>query len=304
MGWGEYSSDSRSERLYSSAVSKGYRDTEDYMSRKEQVFESRSMNNAMSPHGITVRESRDSAEHPESLAIIIALDVTGSMGTVPHHLVKEGLPKIMEGIIQAGIPDPQVLFLAVGDTNYDSAPLQVGQFESSDELLDKWLTSVYLEGGGGGNYGESYHLAWYFAGKHTSIDCFEKRKQKGLLFTIGDEPVLENISKNHIQRLMGPGQYSDMSAAELLKEASKMYEVYHIHIAETHSGQRLETVDRWRQLIGQSLLIADSHEDVSNIIRDTILANIKPGKAAHEITTPKKDVSEKSEKPNEEEILL
>jgi hypothetical protein len=202
MGGGSYSSVKRVSRLSNYASEKGFKSVDDYMSTKENVFEERSLNNAMDPHDVAVRESRDSDEHPNSLAIIIALDVTGSMGSIPHHLVKEGLPSIMEGIIQAGIPDPQVLFLGIGDTNFDSAPLQVGQFESSDELLDKWLTSVYLEGGGGGNVGESYHLAWYFAAKHTSIDCFEKRKQKGLLFTIGDEPVLDNLPKAQLQKCM------------------------------------------------------------------------------------------------------
>ena len=56
----------------------------------------------------------------------------------------------------------------------DSAPLQVGQFESSDELLDKWLTNIYFEAGGGGNGGESYALAWYFAALKTATDSMEK----------------------------------------------------------------------------------------------------------------------------------
>lgn len=38
-----------------------------------------------------IRECRDSEEHPESLPIIIALDVTGSMGMVPHSLITGGL---------------------------------------------------------------------------------------------------------------------------------------------------------------------------------------------------------------------
>lgn len=298
MGDGSYSNSARTERLYSTAISEGYSDIKDYMSRKENVFKQRSINNAMNPFGVKIRESRDSDEHPNSLAIIIGLDVTGSMGSVPHYLVREGLPKIMEGIIQAGIPDPQVLFVAVGDSNYDNAPLQIGQFESSDELLDKWLTDVYLEGGGGGNTGESYHLAWYFAARHTSIDCLEKRNQKGILFTIGDEPVLNNIPKDHLKRIMGTGQYSDMSAGELLLEASKKYETYHIHIAETHAGHIQDTIDSWKQLMHDNLLIAQHHDNVAKIITDTVLSNVKPGRLADET------VKKNPEKSDDEEILL
>ena len=46
---------------------------------------------------------------------ILALDVTGSMGSIPHYLVKDGLPNIMDGLIKKGIADPQVLFMGIGD---------------------------------------------------------------------------------------------------------------------------------------------------------------------------------------------
>lgn len=298
MGGGDYSSKNRSSRLYSVATDKGFLDTEEYMASAGNVFEQKSINNAMNPEGIVVRESRDSDEHPESLAIIIALDVTGSMGSVPHALVKNGLPAIMESIIQAGIKDPQVLFLGIGDSNFDSAPLQVGQFESSDELLDKWLTSVYLEGGGGGNYGESYHLAWYFAARHTSIDCFEKRKQKGMLFTIGDEPVLDLLPEKHLKNIMGKGQYGDMTASELLVEAAKTYNTCHIHIRETYAGNNQETVDQWKQLIGSNLLIAEKHTDVANIIKAAIMSNMPVG------GTNANTKSTKENEETEEQILL
>jgi hypothetical protein len=235
-----------------------------------EIFTSKSINNAMNPHGVKVREARDSAEHPNSLAIILGLDVTGSMGSVPHYLVKEGLPHIMETIIKNGEPDPQLLFMGIGDHEYDRAPLQIGQFESSDELLDKWLTDIYLEGGGGGNPGESYMLAWYFAAYHTSIDCFEKRKRKGFLFTVGDEPVLDKVPANFLKKLMGEGQFETYTAEQLVEKASEMYNVYHIHVKETASGSRQHVVDGWKQLMADNVIVAQRREDVSGIIADIV----------------------------------
>ena len=241
-----------------------------------EIFTQRSINNAMNPYGVIVRESRDSEEHPNSVAIILALDVTGSMGTVPHHLVKTGLPDIMVTIIEKGIKDPQLLFLAVGDHECgDQAPLQVGQFESNDELLDKWLTDVFLEGGGGGNQGESYHLAWYFAAKHTSIDCFEKRGEKGFLFTVGDEPVLSEIPKKRLDEISGPGHQGSYSSKQLLDAAREKYNVYHLHIKETASGSRQEVMDGWRQLMADNLIIVNKHQEVSGIISDIITKSVK-----------------------------
>ena len=208
-----------------------------------------------------------------SLAIVLALDVTGSMGSVPHFLVKEGLPDIMDKIIKQGEPDPQILFLGIGDHECDTSPLQVSQFESGDELLDKWLTGIYLEGGGGPNAGESYMLAWYFAAYHTATDCFEKRKKKGYLFTIGDEPVLRDVPARALKTLMGDGQYEDFSSAALRDKAAEKYNVYHIHIHETGSGSRQEVIDGWKQLMADNLIVADRKEDVSKIISDTGIGN-------------------------------
>ena len=258
------------------------------------VFKMTAINNAMSPKGVKIRESRDSEEHPNSIAIIVALDETGSMGTVPHHLVQEGLPNLMDRILKAGVADPQVLFLGIGDHECDRAPLQVSQFESSDELLDKWLTSVYLEGLGGGNEGESYALAWYFAGRHTSIDCHEKRGIKGILFTIGDEPVLQDYPARVLQNLMGEGQYSDETAQTLLAKAREKYNCFHVHIAETGAGSMRSTVDGWKQLMGPDhLLVAKSHKDVPELIAEAILKTL--GK-----TKPADSAAPVAEKPSEQ----
>ena len=282
MGWGYYSVDDRAAR----AASVGYG-----TKSAREIFTQRAINNAMNPHGVRLRESRDSAEHPNSVAIVLALDVTGSMGSIPHHLVKEGLPTIMGRIIQSGTSDPQLLFLAVGDHECDNSPLQVGQFESSDELLDKWLTDVYLEGGGGGNAGESYLLAWYFAGFHTSIDCYEKRTQKGFLFTIGDEPTLPYILDQSLRRIMGDGQHQTYNADQLLDRARERYHVYHLHIRETGAGSMQATMDGWKQLMGDHLLILERHEEVSTVIPEIIARHapktaVKPIASATPSKTP------------------
>lgn len=260
MGHGTYSMSARSVR----AEELGY-----HTKSAGEIFKQKSINNAMNPHGVTLRESRDSDDHPNSLAIMLGLDVTGSMGTVPHHLVKDGLPTIVDSIMKAGIKDPQILFMGIGDHECDQSPLQVGQFESSDELLDKWLTDIYLEGGGGGNYGESYSLAWYFSTK-TSIDCLEKRKQKGFLLTIGDEPPLKDVPKSALKKIMGPGQYDDGDLHSLLEKAREQYHVFHIHIHETGAGSKQETIDDWKQLLNDNLIVAERHQDVPSIIADTI----------------------------------
>ena len=58
------------------------------------------------------------------------------MGDIPRLLAKEQLPMFMRILGDCGVPDPQLLFVAVGDATSDQAPLQVGQFETTAELMD------------------------------------------------------------------------------------------------------------------------------------------------------------------------
>lgn len=222
---------------------------------------------SMNPNGVVFREARDSDVHPNTVPIILGLDVTGSMGHIPHELIKEGLPKLMGGIIQGGVPDPALLFLGIGDHECDRYPLQVGQFESGDEELDMWLTRTYIEGGGGGNAGESYLLAWYFAAFHTKTDAFEKRGQKGLLFTVGDEPGLKTLPASAIKEIVGQGQQT-YTHLELLAEAQKKYDVYHISVL--HSGQAINADVEWKELLGQNCLSIEDHREIPNVIKKII----------------------------------
>ena len=81
------------------------------------------------------RECRDSAEHPEAKPIYVGLDATGSMQQVPR-LIQEKFPKLMGLIARGGYVDhPSICVSVIGDSHYDDAPLQVGQFEAGVEIV-------------------------------------------------------------------------------------------------------------------------------------------------------------------------
>ena len=226
----------------------------------------------MSPKGVVFRESRDSIAHPTSLALCVFLDETGSMGTIPLELAKGNLCSLMDTLLKHNVPHPQILFGGVGDDRSDEYPLQVGQFESGNVELDEWLTKIYLESNGGGNGGESYALSWLFAARHTSTDCFEKRNQKGFLFTIGDEPCHRKISADSLKKIFDTNEASDVDAATLLSEARRSYFVYHIHI--NHGYDRSSVAQSWVDLIGKENLIElDDKDLVAETIASIVAVN-------------------------------
>lgn len=294
MGGSSYSFNSRSARAHAEGYfTKSASDT--FTQSKE-----RKIHAEMNPKGVTLRESRDSEIHPNSVPIIISLDLTGSMQRIPHELVKNGLPTIMSGLIQNGIPDPQILFLGIGDHEVDDAPFQVSQFESGDAELDMWLTRTYIEGGGGGNAGESYSLAHYFAAKRTETDAWDKRGKKGFLFTIGDEPSLSSYPKRAFDEIFGEDQNQSYTDKELLALAQEKWEVFHIMPNKETRGAK----QYWKDLVGQNMIWVDSIEGIAQAIKDIVVANSDKTEAHYDVEVEIEPVKEDSSTDTGVKIIL
>ena len=285
MGYGSYSSSSRSERSISAGYSTKSRD-DIFTQNKEGK-----MHKDMDPKGVINRVCADSEAHPAAIPIQLYLDVTGSMGHIPHQMIKEGLPILMGALTQNGVPDAALLFGAIGDHECDRCPLQIGQFESGDAELDMWLTRSYLEGGGGGNSGESYLLAWYFAANHVQTDSFDKRSQKGFVFTIGDEPNLKNLPASAVKSIMGSSAVGqgNFTAGELLAAAQEKNHVFHIFL--NHGGRKTDS--SWKEMLGKNLIEISDYNDVAKVISETVLSYGK-------MTTTSRPATKAEYKPGKE----
>lgn len=231
------------------------------------------MKKELNPKGIQYRESCDSIDHPNSTAIIIGLDVTGSMGNVLDATVKNLNTLVTEIYKRKPVPDPQLMFMGIGDVIYDSAPLQVTQFEADIRIAEQ-LTNIWFEKGGGGNLSESYTLPWYFAANHTKIDCFEKRNKKGILFTIGDELPPDVLTMEQIKMVIGDViEYDSISTEELCNQVSRKYEVFHLIIAEGSNCRRMGVdmvQEKWSKLLGQHAIVIPDCNKIAEIIVSTL----------------------------------
>lgn len=234
----------------------------------EQVFKQVQCHPLMNPKGVRLRECRDGNDHPQSLGIVFALDITGSMGQIPKIMATQQLPSFMKILMGCQIPDPQILFMAVGDAIHNRAPLQVGQFESTAELMDQWLTWSYLEGGGGGNGMESYELGLYFLAMHTEMDCMAKRNKRGYLFMTGDENPYPNLSKHVVDTVIGDNLDDDLRCEEIVAEVQKSYIPFFI-IPDRNRAKRCER--RWRDLLGDHVICLESPEDVCYVAAGAML---------------------------------
>lgn len=227
-----------------------------------QIYSSTNVKKDFDPNGVTIRESRDSQDHPNSTAIIVGLDVTGSMHDILSGVANKLNVLVTETLNRKPVTDPQIMFNAIGDAVCDSVPFQVTQFESDIRIAEQ-LTQLYFEQGGGGNGFESYPLAWYFAARHTDIDCFNKRGKKGFLFTMGDDCYPKKITRDQVKRIFGDDISEDIDTEALLAEVNRKYEVFHL-VLDRHSDT--SRIDAWRKLMGERVIKVSDYTKIPEII--------------------------------------
>lgn len=200
----------------------------------QEMFYSKTLDPALNPKNV-VRECCDSEEHPDTIPVILALDVTGSMGQTAVEVAKK-LNVIMTKLYSQ-VKDVQFLIMGIGDLTYDRYPIQASQFESDIRIADQ-MEKIYFEFGGGSNPFESYTAAWYFASRHTKLDCW-KRGKRGILITMGDEQLNPYLPlKGHrtsLQEVMGDYLQTDIETSELYPEVVEKYDVYHLNV--NHRGE-------------------------------------------------------------------
>lgn len=211
------------------------------------------------PFGVD-RECRDSAAHPNSVGIIVGFDTTGSMNEHPITFATKALPHLMEKLTLDGFcEDPAVLFASFNDNRngHGGHPLQVGQFESGLEVDDD-LTRLPLQGGGGGTMEENSEMLIYWASRHASMDCLEKRGKKGYLFLVTDEKPYPTLSSKMVKEAIGDDLQGDMSTEEVITEARAKFEIFVI-LPEYAGGGRVRENklirERWEALLGAEFVL-------------------------------------------------
>lgn len=211
--------------------------------------------------GLNIREARDSADHPNSKAMVIALDGTGSMGTIPRELQSK-LKRVYSLTVDKGIKDVQIAYSVYGDAaNNDRVPLQISQFES-DNRGDDALDNLFIEGGGGGNNGETSQLLFYYLAYHTAIDSFEKRGQKGKVYMIADEKQVP-ITAAHVREHIGDEQpLGDLSFEALAAAVTKMWDVT-VLLIDNYSARVQGSQEFYSNLFGPRNVVLV--QDVSSI---------------------------------------
>jgi len=238
--------------------------------------------------GVVIRESFDNTDHPNSVPIAIFFDTTGSMSGKPLEFIKV-LPELMETLNGKNlVTDPQLLFGAVNDaTTMCIAPLEVGQFESGNQMDDVLSNILVSQGGGGGTLEESYDLAFYFMARKATLDCLTKRNKKGYLFMIGDEAVRPFVDKDEVKEYIGDNLQEDIPIETILTELREKFNVYWLFPAGTANYTNPTVQRRLTEMFGQNLIRLQNSGELCARIAATVA--VGEGKDPRQV---KKDLSD------------
>lgn len=244
----------------------------------QEMFKQRYIAPELNPKN-AMRECCDSEEHPYTKPVILALDVTGSMGGASVKVAKE-LNVIMTELYNK-VKDVEFLIMGIGDLAYDTAPIQASQFESDIRIAEQ-LDKIYFEAGGGGNSYESYTAAWYFGLRHCKLDCWN-RGEKGIIITLGDEPLNPYLPKNALSEVTGDKLQEDVETEDLYKETIEKFEIYHLAVNNTETSYRryeAEIENTFGKYLDENHLKVVNMDNLANTIVDIITNSeeaISPG---------------------------
>lgn len=272
MGGGSWTSASY---VTHSTTTRGFSSMDAFKSASTQdLYRSRKLEDCLNPYNV-IRECCDSDEHPNTVPVILALDVTGSMGSAASAVAKQ-LGDIMSKLYES-VTDVEFMTMAIGDLSYDSAPIQASQFESDIRIAEQ-LEKVYFEAGGGGNQYESYTAAWFFGLHNTKLDCWN-RGRKGIIITLGDEPLNPYLPKKALSESLGCSLQSDVETEKLYEDVIKKFDVFHIAVDDSATGYRYYMSDiksSFGKLLGDRLKVStlqDLGPTISSIINECVNDN-------------------------------
>lgn len=261
----------------------------------QEVYKSHKLDKLLNPKNIN-RLCRDNEEHPYTMPVILALDVTGSMGDASVRVAQKLNEIMTELYADDSIRDIEFCVMGIGDLAYDDAPIQMSQFESDVRIAEQ-LDKIYFESGGGGNHYESYSAAWYMGVNHCTLDCW-KRGKKGIIITLGDELPNPYLPERYLESVTGDTLQGDVDSKELLKEAKEKFDIFHIAVDDHNTSYewystKYDLDKEWERFIGKENYFIANLDNLAN----TIIHIIKSCQTTEEVifSTPNLIINDKSE---------
>jgi len=208
-----------------------------------------------------IRESCFAEGFEDATPIVVGIDCTGSMQSVPGQ-IRDDIPNLMDLIIEKGLSDhPNVMFIGFDDERVTpNAAFQISQFETGHDELLTALNELVIPARGGGNFGEAYHLFFYALANHTKLECFDRNGEKGFAFLIGDEspyydnesPLKHGITPDIAKSVFGDSIQDEIPMVESIKKTAERYHIFVLRPHHTSHGTNQKISRMWQDLLSEA----------------------------------------------------
>ena len=94
--------------------------------------------------------------------------------------------------------------------------------------------------------------------RHCKLDCW-KRGQKGIIITMGDEPLNPILYKKEIKAVFGDTVEANVRTEELYKMATEKFDIYHIAVddpADSYSWYENAINRTFKPVLGDRLKVS------------------------------------------------
>ena len=258
-----------------------------------QSFTQTKLDQSLNPLYFQIRECCNSDEHPNTIPVILGLDLTGSMGAACKECA-DALGVIMKSLYKK-FKDIEFCIMGIGDLAYDRGSVQMSQFESDIRIAES-LDKIWREGGGGGNGYESYSVAWYMGLKRTKLDCW-KQGRKGIIITMGDEPMNPYLPYRKLNDYTNSNESRDVNTNSLYSEAKEKFDIFHIAIDDRDSCYSMYDSDiknSFGQLLGKRLKVS-TIQNLAKTIEECITESVGAGAMVTTTTAQAEPLNEEEE---------
>lgn len=156
-------------------------------------------------------------------------------------------------LMQKYLSEPAISLCAIGDCNSDEVPFQVSNFSQGMDI-DNLISKLYLEGGGGGSFYESYELGAYF---YTMRTVFQNTEVP-FFFLTGDEGYYDNMPADIVKKIFYTDVKKELKSKERWQLLKKKFNVF--LIKKPYEGPNEEKIlKQWNETLGEERVLMISH---------------------------------------------
>jgi len=130
-----------------------------------------------------------------------------------------------------------------------------------------------------GNGYESYTAAWYMGSRHCKLDCW-KRGKKGIIITLGDEPLNPYLPREALNRATGDSVEADVETKDLYPEVTEKFDVYHIVVTDggsSYSWHKQGIKNSWPEYLDEEHLKYAKIDNLAEMVSEIITGHASSG---------------------------